>query len=81
MGHLIRIRDLLRALSEKTEWDLPPRRKQQLAYAVETAEKVKAKLDELAEEPGILGILARALSLNIAHYIETLKATRFLPKP
>lgn len=81
MGHLIRIRDLLKAISEKTEWDISPRRKQQLAYAITVAEKVKARLDELAEEPGLLGILARALSLNISSYVETLKATRFVPKP
>jgi len=81
MAHLIRLRHLLQAVSEKTEWDIPQRRKQQLAYAVQVAEKVAAKLDELAEEKGLLAILAMAISLNIKNYIETLKQTRFLPKP
>jgi len=69
---------VIQSVSEKTAWDIPEKRKEQLTKAIERAEKIQVELEELSKAKGILGILARALSLNIKNYIDVLKATRFV---
>jgi len=78
MGHLIRIRNLIQAVSEKTTWRISSKRKEQLIRAMDRAVKIKAELDKIAEGKGALATFARAMSLNIADYIEALKSTRFV---
>jgi uncharacterized HAD superfamily protein len=65
-------------VSEKTAWEISPRRKVQLAKAIERAQKIQASLDKLSEGKGVLAIMARAISLNITDYIAALKSTRFV---
>lgn len=78
MGHLFRVRNLIQSVSEKTAWEISPRRKVQLAKAIERAQKIQASLDKLSEGKGVLAIMARAISLNITDYIAALKSTRFV---
>lgn len=78
MGHLLRFRDIIQSISEKTAWDIPEKRKEQLTKAIEKAEKILVELEELSKAKGILGILAKAVSLNIKDYIAALKRTRFI---
>jgi len=77
MGHLIRIRDIIQSVSEKTTWDISAKRKEQLLKAIERAEKIQADLEEMSKAKGLLGILARAILLNLQDYIAVLKGTRF----
>jgi len=78
MGHLFRVRNLIQSISEKTAWEISPRRKVQLAKAIERAQKVQTELDRMSEGKGVLAILARAISLNITDYIQALRSTRFV---
>jgi len=78
MGHLFRVRNLIQSVSEKSAWEISPRRKVQLAKVIERAQKIQADLDKVSEGKGVLAILARAISLNITDYIQALKSTRFV---
>jgi len=78
VGHLFRVRNLIQSISEKTTWSISPRRKVQLAKAIERAQKVQVELDRMSEGRGVLAILARAISLNITDYIQALRSTRFV---
>jgi len=78
MGHLFRVRNLIQSVSEKTTFEISPRRKVQLTKAIERAQKIQAELDKISKGKGAMAILARALSLNITDYITALKSTRFV---
>ena len=78
MGHLIRIRELLKSVSDLTKLDISPMRKEQLTRALARAEKIADQLKEVAEGKGLSAILARALYLNIVDYISKIRETRFV---
>ena len=78
MGHLLRLRDLIQSVSELTTLDISPKLKQNIGELIKRGERLQAELEAWAKLGGILGIVARMVSLNLADYIRVLKGTRFV---
>ena len=78
MGHLLRFRESAKALSELTQLDISPMRKEQLTKALARVERIAEDLKAIAEGKGLLAILARAVYLNAVDFVSKIRETRFV---
>jgi len=81
-GHLLRIRNLISAVSERTSFDISPRAKetfgQYLQRVLSISETLRVRSQELG---GLAGVLMIAIADNLANWVATVSATRFVVLP
>lgn len=82
MGHLIRIRDLIAAISERTAIDISPRAKetfgQYLTRVLSVAETLRVRSQTIG---GFAGVVMLAIADNLTNWVATVSTTRFVVLP
>ena len=82
MGHLIRLRNLISAASERTSFDISPRTKETFGQYLQRVLSISNTLRVRSQElGGFAGVLLLAIADNLANWVATVSSTRFITLP